>query len=207
VTILLASTKGAPLSIAEADGNVSDLDTRTKLGWRDNIVEIKVDSSSPNAPTLGAIRGGILAWQFFANELTEAHSGWHIDHDYALGTKLYLHVHWVCPTANIGTVRWGFEYTVAKGHQQQAFPATTTVYVEQATNGTPYMHYVGEVSEANAVDGAALGIEPDTVILVRLFRDGAHVNDTLDDTVFGIFLDLHYQADRATTPNKSPSFV
>lgn len=207
MTIILAGTKGAPLSIAEADGNVADLDTRTKLGWRDNIVEIKVDSSSPNAPTLGAMRGGILAWQFFANELTEAHSAFHVDHDYALGTKLYLHVHWVCPTASIGTVRWGFEYTVAKGHQQQAFPTTTTVYVEQATNGTPYMHYVGEVSEGNAVDGAALGIEPDTVIMCRLFRDGAHVNDTLDDTVFGIFLDLHYQADRATTPNKSPSFV
>lgn len=206
MTIVYALQKGAPLSVAEGDGNIHDLDDRTKLGWRDNIVEIKVDSSSPNAPTLGAIRGNILAWQFFPNELTEAHSGWHIDHDYALGTKLYLHIHWVCPTANIGTVRWGFEYTVAKGHQQQAFPATTTVYVEQATNGTPYMHYVGEVSEANALDGAALEIEPDTVILVRVFRDGAHPNDTLDDIVFGVFLDLHYQADKATTPGKSPPF-
>lgn len=205
--LLTATSKGAPLTPTEADANITETERRTALGWRDNIVEIKVDSSSPNAPTLGAMRGGILAWQFFPNELTEAHSAFHVDHDYALGTKLYLHVHWVCPTANVGTVRWGFEYTVAKGHQQQAFPITTTVYVEQTTNGTPYMHYVGEVSEANAIDGAALVIEPDTVIMCRLFRDGAHVNDTLDDTVFGIFLDLHYQADRATTPNKSPSFV
>ena len=202
----LADKGGAALTALEADQNVGDLDTRTRLGWRDNIVEIKVDSSSPNAPTLAAVRGGILAWQFFPGELTEAHSAWHIDHDYATGTKLFLHVHWVCPTNAIGTVRWGFEYTVAKGHQQQAFPEPTTVYVEQATNGTPYMHYVGEVSEANAIDGAALGIEPDTVILVRVFRDGAHVNDTLEDTVFGIFLDLHYQADKATTPNKAPNF-
>lgn len=181
-------------------------DLNVGLGWRDNIVEIKVDSSSPNAPTLGAVRGGILAWQFFPNELTEAHSAFHIDHDYAMGTKLYLHVHWVCTTANIGTVRWGFEYTVAKGHQQQGFPATTTVYLEQTTTGTPYMHYVGEVSEANAIDGLALGIEPDTVILCRLFRDGAHINDTLEEPVFGLYLDLHYQADRATTPNKVPNF-
>lgn len=206
MTILLAGTKGAPLSITEADANISDLDGRTKLGWRDNIVEIKVDSSSPNAPTLGTVRGGILAWQFFANELTEAHSAFHIDHDYALGTKLYLHVHWVGTTTTVGTVRWGFEYTVAKGHQQQAFPTTTTVYVEQSTTGTAYTHMVGEVSEGNAIDGAALGIEPDTVILVRLFRDGAHVNDTLEETVFGIFLDLHYQADKATTPQKAPNF-
>lgn len=207
MTITLASTKGSALTLAEADGNVSDLDTRTALGWRDNIVELKVDSSSPNAPTLEAFRGGILCWKFPPGELTEAHSAWHIDHDYAVGTKLYLHVHWAPKVNNMGTVRWGFEYTVAKGHQQQAFPTTTTVYVEQASQGTAYLHYVGEVVEADAIDGAALGIEPDTVILVRLFRDGAHVNDTFEADAFVSFLDLHYQANRATTPFKAPNFL
>lgn len=207
MTITLASVKGAPLSVAEADANVNDLDARTKLGWRDNIVPFDVEAGNPNAPVLNVIRGGIKRYTFFAGELSEASASWHIDHDYAPGTKLYLHVHWVCPTAALGTARWGFEYTVAKGHQQQAFPEPTTVYVEQATNGVPYMHYVGEVSEANAIDGAALGIEPDTIILVRCFRDGAHVNDTLAADVFGICLDLHYQADRLTTPNKAPNFL
>jgi len=205
--ISLRSEQGSPLSWGQVDGNFSTLDERTRLGWRDNFVELKVDSSSPNAPTLAILRGNIMSWQFFPNELTEAHSGWHVDHDYALGTKLYPHIHWVCTTANIGTVRWGFEYSVAKGHQQQAFPATTTIYVEQTTNGTPYMHYVAEVSEANAIDGAALGIEPDTLIICRIFRDGASPNDTLEEPVFGIFLDLHYQADHATTPNKAPPFL
>lgn len=184
----------------------NDLNRRVGEGWRDNIVELKVDSSSANAPTLNPFRGGILTWDFAPGELTEAHSAWHIDHDYKMGTKLYMHVHWSCRSSAVGTVRWGFEYTVAKGHQQQAFPVTTTVYVEQATNGTPYMHYVAEVSDANAIDGAALAIEPDTVILVRVFRDGGHVNDTLDQTVAAIFLDLHYQADKTTTPNKAPNF-
>lgn len=205
--MIYQTTEGRLLTPAEVDGNFSGLDTKTADGWRDNIVEIKVDSSSPNAPTLGAVRGGILAWQFAPGELTEAHSAFHVDHDYKTGTKLYLHVHWVNTSTAVGTVRWGFEYTVAKGHQQQAFPTTTTVYVEQATTGTAYMHMVGEVSEGNAIDGDALAIEPDTVILCRLFRDGAHVNDTLNESVFGIFLDMHYQADRATTPNKAPPFI
>jgi len=207
MSIVLRGQKGSSLTYAEADGNISELDQRTALGWRDNIVELKVDSSSPNAPALNPFRGNILAWTFFQGELTEAHSAFHIDHDYALGTKLYLHVHWSIASAATGTVRWGFEYTVAKGHQQQAFPEPTTVYMEQASLGVPYMHYVGEVSEANAIDGLALDIEPDTVIKVRLFRDGAHPNDTLEADVFGIFLDLHYQADRATTPFKSPDFL
>lgn len=207
MTITTRSGKGSALTYAEMDGNLTQFDTKTSDGWRDNIVEIKVDSSSPNAPTLGAIRGGILAWQFAPGELTEAHSAFHVDHDYKAGTKLYLHVHWVNTTTTVGTVRWGFEYSVAKGHQQQAFPTTTTVYVEQPTTGTAYMHMVGEVSEGDAIDGLALDIEPDTVILCRIFRDGANVNDTLNETVFGIFLDLHYQADRATTPNKAPPFI
>ena len=69
------------------------------------------------------------------------------------------------------------------------------------------MHYVGEVSETDAVDGATLGIEPDTVVLVRLFRDGGNANDTFPDEVFVSFIDMHYLADRATTPNKSPPFI
>lgn len=206
MTLTRRLVKGSRLTNGEGDANVDHFDLKTSDGWRDNIVEIKVDSSSPNAPTLGVVRGNILAWQFAPNELTEAHSAFHVDHDYKVGTKLFLHVHWVNSSTTIGTVRWGFEYSVARGHQQAAFPAPTTVYVEQSTTGTAYMHMVGEVSDGDAVSGVTHNIEPDTIILCRIFRDGAHVNDTLDETVFGIFLDIHYQADRATTPNKAPNF-
>lgn len=207
MTITTRAGKGSELTWNEIDGNFDDLNTRTALGWRDNIIELKVDASSPYAPTLDPFRGSILAWNFPAGETTEAHAAWHIDHDYAPDTKLYFHVHWSPTTASAGTVRWGFEFTIAKGHQQQAFPATQTVYVEQASISTAYMHYVAEVSEANAIDGAVYGIEPDTVIMVRMFRDGAHANDTFPDAAYGLFLDLHYQASQATTPNKFPPFV
>lgn len=200
----LADKGGAPLTPNEADQNVGDLDTRTRLGWRDNIIPFEVDDGNVNAPVLNLFRGNIKAWSFFTGELTEANGTWHIDHDYALGTPLFLHVHWSCPSAALGTVRWGFEYTVARGHQQAAFPEPVTVYVEQVTTGTPFMHYIAEVTEANAIPGA--GIEPDTLIMVRCFRDGAHPNDTLDADVFGLCMDLHYQADKATTPGKAPDF-
>lgn len=205
MSVVLRSSLGRPLTFAELDGNFQGLEDNNALGWRDNVIEMKVDSSSPNAPTLDPFRGNILAWSFPANELTEAHAAWHIDHDYALGTPLYFHIHWATASTSIGTVRWGFEYTIAKGHQQQAFPAPTTVYVEQASTGTAYMHMIAELSEANAISGT--GIEPDTVIQVRVFRDGANANDTLEASVFGLFLDLHYLADHTTTPNKSPPFA
>ena len=204
MTIVTRSGKGSELTHNELDGNFTDLDTRTKSGWRDNIVSIYSDPSDVSSPTLEYFNGGIKKYMFSSGEITQAYADWHIDHDYKLNTKLYLHVHWSTLSTDIGTVRWGFEYSVAKGHQQAVFPNPTTVYVEQTTTGQSKMHYVAEVSEANAIPGT--GIEPDTLITVRLFRDGSHPNDTLNANVFGLCLDLHYECDRYATPNKVPNF-
>jgi hypothetical protein len=201
--VRLADKNGGPLSPAEADGNAGEFDRRTALGWRDNIIEITL-RNGPSDAQFALFRDGIYLPSFVQSSVQNGYGNWHIDHDYALGTALYPHIHWSVNSALIGTVRWGFEYTIAKGHQQMAFGQTTTIYVEQTTTGTPHMHYIAEVSEANAIPG--LGIEPDTMILCRVFRDATHPNDTFDDQAFGVALDLHYQADRAATPNKVPNF-
>lgn len=207
MTITTRSGKGSELSWNELDGNFTDLDTRTALGWRDNIVEMTPDVGNPDAPQLNVFRGNIKRYSFPAGQLTEVSATFHIDHDYALGTNLYLHAHWSVTGTGIGTARWGFEYSVAKGHQQQGFSAPVTVYVEQTTTGTAYMHYVAEVSDGDAINGVTYDIEPDTLIIVRCFRDGGHVNDTLAADAFGLCLDLHYQADKNTTPYKRPDFM
>ncbi len=202
--MIYQTQEGRLLTPAEVDGNFAGLDAKTKDGWRDNIVELTPQIGHPNAPSLNVFRGGISAYNFPDGQMTEAMASFHIDHDYKVGTALYPHVHWSCTSTEVGVVRWGIEYTFAKGHGQQAFPATTTVYVEQAADGTAYKHYVAEVSDANAVSGA--GIETDGILLVRVFRDGEHVNDTLADDVFVFCLDLHYQCSQYATPNKAPSF-
>lgn len=203
MTITLRNTKGSPLTYSEADGNFSDLDTRTGAGWRDNVIEMTTRGGVTEPPR-ALFRDNIYLLQFSHLDLMEVYGNFHVDHDYKLNTAIYPHIHWTTNTSDTGTVRWGFEYTVAKGHQQAAFPATTTVYVEQASTGTPYMHYVAEVSTGSAIPGT--NIEPDTFILMRVFRDADHPNDTFEGSVYGIALDLHYQADRATTPNKAPNF-
>lgn len=203
MTIVLRQDKGSELDFSEMDGNISTLDSRTKLGWRDNIIQM-TPRGGVTEPPLVQFRDNIYLLSFSQFDNMEAFGNFHVDHDYALNTPLYLHIHWSTSTTSIGTVRWGFEYSVAKGHQQEAFPATTTVYVEQTTDGTPYKHYVAELSDANAIPGT--NIEPDTIILCRVFRDATHPNDTLDGGAFGICLDLHYQADKLTTTNKRPNF-
>lgn len=197
--------KGSALTHNELDGNFEDLNDRTALGWRDNIVQLVPQIGNPAAPELNIFRDGIHAYNFAAGQVTEACAYFHVDHDYAMGTAIYPHVHWAIQTSATGTIRWGVEYTIAKGHQQMAFGETQTVYVEQVCTGTPYLHHVAEVNLANAIPGT--DIEPDTLILCRFFRDGSHPNDTLADDAFVFCVDMHYQADRATTPNKTAPFI
>lgn len=205
MAIITREGKGSTLSYQELDGNMDQFDTRTRQGWRDNIVQLDVQFGNPDAPVLNIFRDGIHAYAFFAGEMSEAFANFHIDHDYAPGTALYPHVHWAIQTNAVGTVRWGIEWTYAKGHGQMAFGPTQTVYVEQASNGIAYTHFVAEVSDANAIPGT--DIETDGIIMCRFFRDGAHPNDTLDADVFVFCVDLHYQASQLTTPNKAPPFV
>lgn len=203
MTITTLSGKGSTLSYGELDGNFEDLDYRTKLGWRDNVVQL-IPRGGPTEPPMQLFRDNIYFFAFSYLDMQEGFASFHIDHDYALGTKLYPHIHWSCAGTEVGTVRWGFEYSLAKGHQQAAFGASTTVYVEQTTDGTPYKHYIAEVPEPSAIPG--LNVEPDTLIIMRVFRDATHVNDTLNANAYGICVDLHYQADKATTVNKAPNF-
>lgn len=74
-------------------------------------------------------------------------------------------------------------------------------------NGTPYTHYVTEVSDADAIPPDE--IEPDTNINVRLYRDSANVGGSGDDTTTSIwisFVDAHYLSTDGGTPNKAPPF-
>lgn len=178
------------------------------LLWKDNLNPITAGNlgGGVNSPTWTTFQGSTGAYVFSATVEEEMFVYFHINHDYARGTKLYPHVHWTANTASTNTCRWGFEYTLAKGHQQEAFGATSTIYIEQAFSGTAYTHMIGEAADGDAIDGAALGIEPDTLIVARVFRDATHVNDNLAVGAFGLFIDLHYQAERWGTPQKSPDF-
>lgn len=225
MAITLRSVKGAALSHAELDANFTELQAGqttalaatggtidgnvlltggTGLLWDDITGEINVRGLGSNNPAWAAFQNGVYAYQFSASTMMEVWIDFHIKHDIAPGTLLYPHVHWSTTGTNTGVARWGFEYTVAKGHQQQAFPATTTVYVEQAFTGTTRTHMIAEVSEANAIPST--NIEVDSLVMMRVFRDAAHVNDTLTDAAFLFMVDLHYQKQYLGTKNKSPNF-
>ncbi len=196
------------MSQPKIDGSQVDLSSLTfdgAAGWDDMIGSLAAgNTTNTNDPTWAAFRGGVYAWRFSATVLNEIWISFHINHEYSPDTVIYPHIHWSTAGTNTGTVRWGIEYTVAKGYDRDTFPAPTTIYLEQAASGTAYRHMIVEASLANAIPTTHL--ETDSIVMMRVFRDGAHANDTCTDPAFGLFCGLHFQKQAFSTPNKNYPF-
>jgi hypothetical protein len=203
-------TSGSSVSVIDAsllfNGNNA---VRSVSGYRDLMGEINLKGSGGGIPTWTQMTalGSLWAYAFnSSNTMNEVWVNYHIDHDYKPGGNVFLHAHWTTNGTNTGTVRWNFEYSIAKGHNQSSdstFGTSTTISVEQAGSGVAYRHMVAEINTALPTTK----LEPDSLILVRIYRDPTHVNDTLSgDTVFLLQADCHYETDRYATLNRSPNF-
>ena len=180
-----------------------DLDTPA-FGWRDITAEVDTRGNGANDPSY-SIYGAtnMRQLQFSATTMQECFIVFHVPHDWVPGTSIHFHAHWsnATVTPNTGNVVWGFEYSFAKGFNQESFPTFQTVTVVQASPATRYRH---QVAETVAVSVPTM--EVDGLFLVRGFRDAANVLDTCTDAVFLHTMDIHYQSTNLATRNKAPSF-
>jgi hypothetical protein len=176
-------------------------------GWNDLTSSLTAGKVTGGAAPTWAAWGGtnIYTWQFAAASVDSLQvDPFHFDHDYKIGTNVYPHIHWKPDDTNTGVVRWGIEFTFAIGHGQAAFSTTTTtIYIEQAGSGTQYMHQIAEVADPGIT---LTGLEPDTLVQARIFRDATHANDTYTGVAHGLTVDMHYEADRPYTFSRSPDF-
>ena len=211
LTFVVAPFTGAVLEVFYVNTGSSALDmfngssvAREPSGWNDILGEINIKGSGAQDPTWATIRDGLNGYRFSATAINEVQTQFHIGHDYKPGGSVLLHVHWLTTGTNTGICRWGFEYSIAKGYNQGAdsvFPASTIVYVEEAGVATAYVHHVSEISASVTLTN----VEPDSLILCRVFRDANHVNDTLTDPAFLLKVDAHYETDRVATLNRNVS--
>ncbi len=193
----------------------SNLETTGQLfkhspGWRDILGSFSnAKTTGPNQPTWtmvvndGAGSSGVYAFAFAPTVLNELWTSFHLNHDYAIGTPFFPHVHWLPDSTNTGVVRWGIEFSAAQGHDQEVFPTTTIIFIEQSAPGIINRHMLAEVADPGIT---VPGAEPDMLILVRFFRDAAHANDTYTGNAIGLNLDAHFKVDRDSTLNKEPDF-
>lgn len=203
MTITLRTTKGSALSHAELDGNFSDLDLRTAAGWNDITAPITTAGVPPsNAPTqqnFGPVTTPQRRESAFAIG-DYVFVTFHVNHDVKPGGLGVIHMHWSTSGTDTNTVKWEYTTLMAKGFGQEAF-TTHVCTVEQAASGTAWTHMVSEC----AIEDAVTLAEPDTLLLVTVRRISNGGTDNAD-SVFGLEIDWHYQADRDTTPNKAPNF-
>jgi len=206
------------LTLPKTAGYGIKVDTATPtFGWRDLLGRVSIRAVGANDPTLSVYRGTTRQFQFSNAVMNESFIESHLPHDYVLGSDLYIHVHWsqiVVDTGGTagapGISKWSFEATYAKGHNQAAFGAPITTFVTQTASGTQYQHMIAEVQLSSSTPSASLldsdDMEPDGIIIIRVYRDPADVADTLNQAPFLHFIDVHYQSTNMATKNKAPNF-
>lgn len=174
-------------------------------GWDDYVVSgLNVRLRGANDPTLTEFRNGLYLYAFSGTVgVNEVYTSVHILHDWKPGTDIYPHVHWAHNVASpTGDVVWQIDYSIAKGFSQEVFPAPTTI-VAQQTAGTQYYHHI--IESSTTIPAASL--EPDAVVLMRIYRDSGHGSDNFEDDAFLIQADLHYESDGRRTNEKASPFT
>jgi hypothetical protein len=169
------------------------------LSWQDETSEITVAANNGTGtnPTWAAFRGNINGYRFAEGD--NVWLQWHVRHHYAPGTAVHLHVHWSTDTstsaANDGqTVIFTFDYSTAKGYDQEFFPAdqaiNTATYTFAGGAQKQYRHLIAETA---GITNSS--IETDGIILARLSLNAA---STFTGNVFVFMSDMHYQTDDGT---------
>ena len=174
-------------------------------GWDDYIVSgLNIRLRGSSDPVLTEFRNGLYLYAFSGTVgINEAYVGIHILHDWKPGTDIYPHIHWAHNDgAPSGDVVWQIDYSIAKGFNQEAFPAPTSITMQQAA-GTQYYHQIVEASSPIP----ASDIEADSVVLMRIYRDSGHGNDTFGNDAFLVQMDLHYESDGRRTNEKISTFT
>lgn len=184
--------------------------------WRDMKGRLIGRTTGPNAPNFNVYQGPIRQWEYTSGALREQWIEFHLDHDYVIGTDVHLHFHWSQAVVDTGAggspgdVRWFYDLLYAKGHDQDTFTHAAAGVAQQTASAVQWRHMIAEVQVSDSpatpsrIDRTLL--EPDGVLLVRVYRDSADPGDTLDQQPFLHFVDVHYQSTNIGTKNRTPGF-
>ena len=171
------------------------------FGWRDITAEVTVRGVGASDPTWSQIGSGpFYAFKFAVGD--ECWFSFHIPHDIAPHCRIHFHTHWLAGGTDVNPVKWQFDYTYARGFNQEAFdPTGSTITAEEPGAGVAYQHMVTE-SEAVYIPTLT---EPDGIIKARVARVANGATDNTDD-IFMLTSDIHYQSTDECTFDKAPNF-
>lgn len=182
-----------------------------ELIWKDLKGLVIPKASGAGSPTRTTYIGNISDYAFTVNDIVDLN--YHIPHDYAPGTDIFLHIHWSHNGTNIsGTLEVTAYVTAAKGHDQGTFPTEIAPTITRGSLSigveSTRLHLLDEIQLTAASPSATQFntniLEPDTVIIISL-----KVTTLPTVTAGSLFIhevDLHYQSSYIGTANNVPNF-
>lgn len=194
------------------------VDTTTPtFPWHDKEGNFIPDIAGADAPNLTVFRGGACRALLFTagGGGNKVDISFHMPHDWAVGTDLFLHIHWFHNgTAISGNFTPTISTSYAKGHNQANFSTEKnpvfTVATPNIATIPQYRHRVDEIQISSAGGSATLLdtsiLEPDGIIMVNITTATI---PTITGGSAGVFIpqvDLHYQSTNIGTKQKSPNF-
>jgi len=201
------------LSNVSGNGIMLDKDTPA-FGWKDLIGDTVPKTAGAGSPSLTTFINDVRWFAYTATD--DGDIIFHIPHDYAPGTDVFVHIHWAHIGTNItGDLDIRFHLTYAKGHNQAIFPADVEPHLTMTglniTDFPQYQHNLEEIQisasspSATQIDTDLL--EPDGIIMMHYDVDTLPtISGGGSNRMFIFAIDLHYQATNITTKNKVPDF-
>jgi hypothetical protein len=180
------------------------------MGWRDIIGDVSSKHAGLTSPLLHNLNGAFRGW--FYNPGNRADITYHIPHDYVLGTDIFIHVHW---THNGVYANGNFEVShnlsYAKGHNQMAFGTEVHILQEIECDNVPALtHRIDEIQISGKQVLELLDtdkIEPDGIITNSMVvNETPNIERGVPNAPMIICVDVHYQSNDKSTPNKEPNF-
>lgn len=197
-------SNGETLSRSELDLIKEGFDTVATDGYEDYLVANLDLGKSADSPTFKAFIGTIQKFAFPDNAVKEGFGDCHMLHTASTNSiTVYPHIHWSSNAATpSGNVAWKVDYSYARGHGQDPFGTVATDSIPVQSCTAQYQHMI---AESNGI--TLTNLEPDMLVLVRLYRDTADALDTLTGDAFFLRSDFHVQVDSRPTYEKAAPFT
>lgn len=182
--------------------------------WIDLIGDVTPKSSGANSAGWDTFRGSLKSWSHPASTIGDLQ--YHVPHEYAVGTDIFLHLHWGHQGTNItGSLIVDFDVSVVNRGTAQVVPApitrTMTVSGLNITNSPQYCHRVDEIQLSNAggtgglLDTSAIAV--DSLIIVHYtINTIPSITGGTKNVPFLFTADIHMQSNNIGTKNKDPNF-
>ena len=174
------------------------------FSWKDILSDANSRTTGPTAPTYGAFRtngtDSVFGYEMSTtNHLVSGQS--HMPHDWAVGTKVYLHAHWGATVASASPTTFRFAWSFARGYGVEAFSAPAGIDVTQNHCNIQWGHNIAEFSDAQAILPNNCDIDGLILWSVRASSIPAAYNPFL------FMIDMHYQSDERGTNERNNTFT